>query len=338
MNSSNEALPAGGPRTGQGGTGRFSARSHSGSRSLLSGDRVFFVIVLLLAVAVLAIAGIMFLVLGEGAWDAIGAYGSSFIWATEWDVYRGEFGAAPFIVGTLLTSFGALLLAVPLALAAALFVTEYAPRWLAEPVSYLVELLAAIPSVVYGLWGIFVLVPAVRALQIWLMQTPGLGQLPFLRSAPSGLGLFTAIIILTVMIVPFTASVARDVIRLVPRDQREAAYALGGTKWEVIRSAVLPYARAGIFGGVILSLGRALGETMAVTMVIGNRVDFPSGLFASTATMASIIANEFAEALGAMHVSALMYVGLLLFILSIIVNYLARLLIRRLSPQHGGAR
>jgi len=295
------------------------------------GDAVFFGLVLLAAALVLALAGAMLWVLTSGALPALRHFGPGFFTGTDWNVYREEFGALPFLVGTLLTSAGALALAVPLALAAALFVTEYAPPALAGSVSTLIELLAAIPGVVYGMWGIFVLVPAVRSFQLWLMQVPGLGQLPLIRSAPSGLGLFTAIVLLAAMIVPFTASVAQDVIRLVPRQQREAAYALGATRLEVIRMAVLPHARAGIMGGVVLSLGRALGETMAVTMVIGNRTDFPTGLFAPAATMASIIANEFAEAVGELHLSTLIATGLILFLVSVAVNFLARLLVRRLT-------
>lgn len=299
----------------------------------LHGDDGFRAIIVFLGAGILVIAALSGWVLLERGWPAISHFGVRFLFGTAWDPVREEFGALPFIVGTLLTSLGALVLAVPLAVASALFVTEYAPGWLAEPVSYLIELLAAIPSVVYGFWGIFILVPIVRGFQITIMRTPVIGELPFLRSAPSGLGLFTAIVILAIMIIPFTAAVARDVIRLVPHDQREAAYALGATKWEVLRDAVLPYARSGIFGGVILSLGRALGETMAVTMVIGNRTDFAKGLFGSTATMASIIANEFTEAVGAMHVSALIAIGFVLFILAIVVNLFARFLIYRLTPK-----
>lgn len=319
------------PQPGPQGTGRGLVKGRG--RYRVKGDAVFFIVVLLLALGILAVAVVAAWVLYQGGSAALARFGIGFLFGTEWDPVREEFGALPFIAGTLLTSFGALLVAVPLAIASALFVTDFAPTWLAEPVSYLVELLAAIPSVVYGFWGIFVLVPLVRSLQIFLFSVPVIGQWPLIRTAPSGLGLFTAILILSVMIIPFTAAVARDVIRLVPLDQREAAYALGATKWEMLRTAVLPYARAGIFGGVILSLGRALGETMAVTMVIGNRADLPSGLFGSTATMASIIANEFTEAVGNMHVSALIAIGLLLFLLSIVVNYLARVLIDRLSPQ-----
>ncbi len=303
------------------------------TRALPAGDRLFDAIVLLLGGSILVITGLAALELFLGGEPALRRYGLGFLVGTTWDPVHQQFGALPFIVGTLVTSFGALLLAVPLAVGSALFVSEYAPTWLAEPVSYLVELLAAIPSVVYGFWGIFVLAPVVRSIQIAIFMNPALRSIGFLRSTPTGLGLFTAILILTVMIIPFTASVSRDVLRLVPQDQREAAYALGATRWEVMRHAVLPYARAGILGGVLLSLGRALGETMAVTMVIGNRTAVVDGLFGQTATMASVIANEFTEAAAGPHLSSLILVGLLLFLLTIVVNIVARVLIHRLTPR-----
>ncbi|HKI58181.1 MAG TPA: phosphate ABC transporter permease subunit PstC [Trueperaceae bacterium] len=297
------------------------------------GDRLFDLIVLLLAGCILLITALAAFELFRGGEPALRRYGLGFLTGTTWDPVHEEFGALPFIIGTLVTSFAALLLAVPLAVGSALFVSEYAPRWLAEPVSSLVELLAAIPSVVYGFWGIFVLAPVVRSVQLAIFLSPSLRGIGFLRSTPTGLGLFTAVLILAVMIVPYTASVARDVLRLVPQDQREAAYALGATRWEVMRHAVLPYARAGILGGVLLSLGRALGETMAVTMVIGNRTAIVDGLFGQTATMASVIANEFTEANTAAHLSSLILVGLLLFLLTIVVNLVARVLIHRLTPR-----
>jgi len=322
-----------GVATGAGSPGGGRPLERRGGKGLAAGDNIFLGVLVIIGALILVVAGAYLVVLYQRGELALSTFGLGFLVSSDWNPVRGEFGALPFLVGTLLTSLGALILAVPLALASALFVTEYAPRWLAGPVSYLVELLAAIPSVVYGMWGIFVLVPFVRQIHLALLTTPGIGELAFIRTPPSGLGLFTAILILTVMIIPFTASVARDVITLVPAEQREAAYALGATKWEVLRTAVLPYARAGIMGGVILSLGRALGETMAVTMVIGNRTDLPDGLFAPTATMASIIANEFAEAVGNLHVSSLMLIGLVLFLLSIVINLLARWLIRRLAPR-----
>jgi phosphate transport system permease protein len=302
-------------------------------RALPSGDRLFDLIVLLIGASILVITALAAYELFVGGEPALRRYGLGFLTGTTWDPVHNKFGALPFIVGTLTTSFGALLLAIPLAVGSALFVSEYAPSWVAEPVSYLIELLAAIPSVVYGFWGIFVLAPVVRRIQIAIFLDPTLRGIGFLRSTPTGLGLFTAILILAVMVVPFTTSVARDVLRLVPQEQREAAYALGATRWEVMRHAVIPYARAGILGGVLLSLGRALGETMAVTMVIGNRTAVMHSLFGQTATMASVIANEFTEANTPMHLASLILVGLVLFLLTIVVNLIARVLIHRLTPK-----
>ncbi|GGJ49345.1 phosphate ABC transporter permease subunit PstC [Deinococcus roseus] len=305
------------------------------SRKVLSSrsDQYFKGLILLLGVAIIAIFGLSLYELVVGGWDALKTYGLGFLTDTVWDVPNEKYGALTFIVGTLLTSVPALLIAVLLAVPAAIFVTEYAPRWLAEPVSYLIELLAAIPSVIYGLWAIVFLVPLVQKLQMWIMTDPQLQKISWLVAAPTGRSLFTAVIVLSIMVIPYTASVARDVIRLVPADQREAAYALGATKWEVISMAILPYARAGIFGGVILSLGRALGETMAVTMVIGNNNAIPAGPFSATNTMASVIATQFQEATSDLQLSSLLGIGLLLFIISVIVNYLARLIVARLTPK-----
>ncbi|GEM48973.1 phosphate ABC transporter permease subunit PstC [Deinococcus cellulosilyticus] len=305
------------------------------SRKVLSSrsDQYFKGLILLLGVAIIAIFGLSLYELLVGGWDALKTYGAGFLSNTIWDVPNEKFGALTFIVGTLITSVAALLISVLLAVPAAIFVTEYAPKWLSEPVSYLIELLAAIPSVIYGLWAIVTLVPLVQKLQLAIVMDPNLQKIPWLMSAPTGRGLFTAILVLSIMVIPYTASVARDVIRLVPADQREAAYALGATKWEVISMAILPYARAGIFGGVILSLGRALGETMAVTMVIGNNNAIPHGIFDATNTMASVIATQFQEATSDLQLSSLLGIGLLLFIISVIVNYLARLIIARLTPK-----
>lgn len=291
------------------------------------GDAAFKGVVVALALSVLAVALLYLFQLASGGLPALRRFGLGFFTGTSWDPYREEFGALPFIAGTVFTSFGALLLAVPLAIAAALFVTEYAPRWLGEPVGYLVELLAAIPSVVYGLWGIFVLMPLVRGFQVWFVTTTGV---PW---PPTGVGLMSAILILAIMVVPFVAAISRDVIRLVPADQREAAYALGATKWEVIRYGILPYARAGILGGVILGLGRAIGETLAVTMVIGNANRLPQDPFGPAATMSSIIAANFNEATGVLFPSSLILIGLLLFVFSVVVNLVARVIIVRLTPQ-----
>lgn len=296
------------------------------------GDKIFRGIIVALACSVILVFLLSMYQLGVGGWQSMSRFGLGFIFGMQWSPDSEIFGTATLIVGTLLTSIFALIIAVPLAIASAVFITEYAPTWLAEPVSYLIELLAAIPSVIYGLWAVFVLVPLVRNLQLKILMSPALQNIEWIGGAPTGYGMLTAVLILSVMVIPYAASVSRDVIRLVPADQREAAYALGATKWEVIQKAVLPYARAGIMGGVILSLGRALGETMAVTMVIGNSASIPNSIFDQGATLASIIANEFAEA-GGVHYSSLIGVGFLLFVISVIVNFVARVIIARLTPE-----
>jgi len=316
--------------------------TRSRPRGLSSGgDRMFRRIIVALSLLIVVIFLLSMYELTASSWLALRENGLRFLTTVAWNPVTGEFGALNFIIGTLITSFAALVIAVPLAVASALFVTEYAPRWLAEPVGYLVELLAAIPSVIYGLWGVFTLVPIIRGIQTWIFYQEWITGNPALRwllpQAPTGFGLFTAILILSIMIIPYTASISRDVIRLVPTDQREAMYALGATKWEVISRAILPYARAGILGGVILSLGRALGETLAVTMVIGNTPELPGSIWDSTATMSSVIANEFTEAVEDLHLASLIEIGLLLFVLSVIVNYVARIIIARLTPKGVGA-
>ena len=290
------------------------------------GDTLFSYIILGLSLLILLVVLSYFVVLLSGGLQTLASSGIGFLFGTTWDPANGVYSAFPFIVGTLLTSILALILAIPLALASALFITEYAPRWLSEPVGYLVELLAAIPSVVYGLWGIFVLLPLVRSFQLWFVQTTGVSW------PPAGFGVMTASILLAIMIIPFIASISRDVIRLVPNDQREAAYALGATKWEVIRTGILPYARAGIFGGIILGLGRAIGETLAVTMVIGNANKIPTNPFDQAATMSSIIASQFPEATDPKFVGSLIAIGLLMLVFSVAVNYGASVVIRKLTP------
>ncbi len=267
---------------------------------------------------VVLVAGI-FVTLVIESWPSIKAFGLRFLWTTTWDPVSLQFGALPFLVGTLITSFLALIIAAPFALAGAIFLGEIAPPRYANPVSFVIELLAGIPSVIYGLWALFYLVPLVR----WFEMKIG--------APPFGLGLFTASLVLAIMILPYALSVARDVIRLVPDDLKEAAYGLGATRWETIRHVILPYARSGIFAGIVLALGRALGETMAVTMVIGNRSAMPQSLWDLANTMASVIANEFTEATEDVHLAALVEIGLLLFIITVIVNLLARIIIIRLK-------
>jgi phosphate transport system permease protein len=258
------------------------------------------------------------------SWLSIEKFGLLF-WRTQtWDPVAGDFGALPFIWGTLYSSIGALLLSTPVALGIAVFISELCPAALQQPLVFLTELLAAIPSIVYGLWGIFVLVPAVRALETsmpaWLRATP------MFSGPPVGVGLLAAALILAVMVVPFTSSVAREVLKSVPLAQREAAYALGATRFEAIRAALF-YARTGIIGAIMLGFGRALGETMAVTMVIGNSPRVSWSLFAPQYTMAAVIANEFSEAADPLYLNALTEIGLVLFIITLIVNSLSRLLI-----------
>ena len=246
-------------------------------------------------------------------------------WRTEiWDPVSGEFGALPFIWGTLYSSVVALLIATPIALGIAVFISELCPAVLRQPLVFLTELLAAIPSIVYGLWGIFVLVPAVRALETSLPDS--VRRLPIFAGPPLGLGMLSAALVLAIMVIPFTSSVARKVLKSVPGAQREAAYALGATRFEAIRAALF-YARTGIIGAVMLGFGRALGETMAVTMVIGNNPQVSLSLFAPQYTMAAVIANEFTEAADELYLSALVEIGLVLFIITLIVNSLSRLLI-----------
>jgi phosphate transport system permease protein len=255
---------------------------------------------------------------------SIQKFGLAF-WRTEiWDPVAGQFGALPFIWGTLYSSILALAISTPIALGIAVFISELCPGWLRQPLVFLTELLAAIPSIVYGLWGIFVLVPAIRALE---SATPeALRRLPLFSGPPLGVGMLSAAVILAVMVIPFSSSVSREVLKSVPAAQREAAYALGATRFEAIRAALF-YARTGIVGAVMLGFGRALGETMAVTMVIGNNPKVSLSLFAPQYTMAAVIANEFTEAADELYLAALVEIGLVLFVITLLVNSLSRLLI-----------
>jgi phosphate transport system permease protein len=255
---------------------------------------------------------------------SIQKFGWSFWMNDIWDPVSGEFGARPFIWGTLYSSILALVLATPIALGIAVFLSELCPTSLRQPLTFLTELLAAIPSIVYGLWGIFVLVPAVRTFEASLPDP--IRALPFFAGPPVGVGMLSAVLILAVMVVPFTSSVAREVLRAVPISQREAAYALGATQWEAIRAA-LSYGRTGILGAIMLGFGRALGETMAVTMVIGNNPQISLSLFAPQYTMAAVLANEFTEAADELYLDALIEVGLVLFVITLIVNAASRILI-----------
>ena len=289
-------------------------------------DMGFQGLVWLAAAAVLAIVGFILIQLIQGSKLSLHHFGWKFFTGSDWDPVNGSFGAVPFIYGTLVSSLVALVIAVPLSLGVAVFITEMCPRSLRGILSYLTELLAAIPSVIYGLWAIFVLIPLLR-----IRVEPFLGKIlgwTGLFTGPMyGVGMLAAGIILAIMIVPIISSITREVLTAVPHQQREAALALGATRWEMIRIAVLRNARAGVFGAIILGLGRALGETMAVTMVIGNRPEIAKSLFAPGYTMASVIANEFSEATDDLYVSALIEIGLALFIVTIIVNIFAQLLV-----------
>jgi phosphate transport system permease protein len=264
------------------------------------------------------------------AWPAIRRFGFGFFATSVWDPVAGRFGALPLIFGTLYSSLVAMVIAVPLALGVAIFLAEFAPRWMRRPVATLVELLAAIPSVIYGLWGIFVLLPLLRD-RLWPVVRPALDWLPIFRGTFYGPSVLAGGIILAVMVLPYVAAVSREVLLAVPAAQREAALALGATRWEAVWTVVLPYGRTGIIGAVILGLGRALGETMAVTMVIGNRHEVSASLVEPGYTIAAAIANEFAEAVSSLHLSALFYAGLVLFVVTVAVNAVARLLIWRVA-------
>jgi phosphate transport system permease protein len=305
-------------------------------------DRVLILIIAACAVAVLLIVAGIALSMIVGAGPALSKFGFGFLVSTTWDPVNGDFGALPFIFGTLVTSLLGLLIGAPIALAAAIALADLVPAATRGVLSALVELLAAIPSVVYGLWGIFVLAPILRTtVEPFLRRS--LGFLPLFTGPAYGVGMLAGGLILAIMILPTIAAVSRDVILAVPRDQREGMLAIGATKWEMIWGAVLPYARPGILGGITLGLGRALGETMAVTMLIGNRAEISASLFAPSYTMASVIANEFTEATSPLHVAALMEIGLVLFGVSIVVNAGARLLVWQIAggssavgPRGGG--
>lgn len=295
------------------------------------GDVTFRGLTLVFAASVVGIIILLAVVLIKDSWPSIKHFGLEFITSTEWDPVQEKYGALPAIYGTLVSSFLALLIAVPISFGTALFLSELAPRRLRAPVSFLVELLAALPSIVYGLWGIFVMVPALRPVQAWLGAH--FGFLPIFQGAPYGLGMMAAALILAIMILPIITAVSREVIAAVPRTQKEAAYALGATRWEALRGPVFRYARIGLLGAVILGLGRAMGETIAVTMVIGNNPEISASLFSPAYTLASVLANEFLEATGELQISALIEFALILFVITIIVNIIARLLVWSVARQ-----
>jgi phosphate transport system permease protein len=281
---------------------------------------------LILVLIVAGIAGVLW----HESLLSIRTFGFKFWRTSTWDPVAGDFGAVPFIWGTLYSSVLALLVSTPIAIGIAVFLSELCPHWLRSPLVFLTELLAAIPSIVYGLWGIFVLVPAVRSLQ--LAMPDWMRALPLFSGPPVGVNMMSAAAILAIMIVPYSSSVAREVLKTVPVAQREGAYALGATRWEATLVA-LHYARVGIVGAIMLGFGRALGETMAVTMVIGNNPQAKWSLFEPQYTMAAVIANEFREAVEQLHLDALVEIGLVLFTITLVVNLASRLLIWRMTRQ-----
>ena len=275
--------------------------------------------------------------LAAGASGAIRKFGFGFLVSTDWDPVNDQYGALPFIYGTLVSSALALVIAVPLSIATAIYLTELAPLWIRQPIISLVEMLAAIPSVILGLWGIFVMVPWLAKYPFhWLKNPHHLGWLPLFRGPTYGVSMLAGGAIIAIMILPIITSVSREILISVPNLQREAAYALGATRWEVTRIAVLSYAKRGLFGAIILGLGRALGETMAVTMVIGNRPEISASLLQPGYTLASVIANEFAEATTDTYLQALFEIGLVLFAVTILVNLLAQLLLKSFSGESLG--
>lgn len=278
--------------------------------------------IFLSALAIVVLLGATFLTLLVNSLPSIKAFGPSFLFGKTWDPVSGNFGALTFLVGTLLTSFLALLISLPFSLAISIFIGEYFKEGvLSFLLKNVTELLAGIPSIIYGFWALFVLVPIVRNFQTKI------GIFPY------GVGILTASMILSVMIIPYAASIAREVISLVPSDVKEAAYSLGSTRQEVITKVVLPYARSGIVAGILLALGRALGETMAVTMVIGNSNRLPKGIFSPGNSMASVIANEFTEATASLHISSLIEIALLLFLVTMIINIIGKYIIKKISVE-----
>ena len=300
---------------------------------LKPGDWIFTALTGAAALIVVAVIVGMFYELTDNAWPAIRANGWEFLWSTNWDPPKQVFGAGAFIIGTLITSIFALIFATIIAVLVALFLVEIAPGYISRPVSYLVELLAAIPSVVYGLWGIFVMGVFIRDHSGPFIERY-FSWIPFVDGTPLITGLFSACLILTIMILPTVMAVSRDVIAAVPGSQREGIVALGATRWEMIRIATLPYARSGILGAAILGLARAVGETLAVTLVIGNSVKVPDNIFAPAYTMASVIANQFPEATD-LHRAALIEVALVLLAITFVINVIARILVWRVT---GGQR
>lgn len=309
--------------------GKVAVRVHSPV-----GDRIFAGLISGAAWLVLIVVAALCIELTLAARPALLSLGFHPLASQTWDPNSGRFGILSFVYGTIVTSLLALLVATPVGIGIALFLAELAPRWMADPVGMLVELLAAVPSVVYGLWGLFVLAPLLRQFGEPVLSKT-LGFLPLFSGNYYGVGLLAGGLILAIMVLPTVAAISRDVFNAVPNDQREAMLALGATKWETMTKAVVPYARSGLVGAVVLALGRALGEAMAVVMVIGNKPAISASLFAPSYTMASVLANEFTEATGRQYLAVLIEIGLLLFAVSIVVNVVARFMVWKVA---GGRR
>lgn len=308
-------------------------------RSSHTADLIFEWAARLAAIATLLLLAAIILSLVMGAWPAIKEYGLSFLWTSEWDPVQNKYGGLVMIYGTLMTSLVALVIAVPVSFGIALFLTELSPRWLRRPLGVAVELLAAVPSIVYGMWGLLVFGPILAKYVQVPLQT-AFGDVPYLGALfsgpPVGIGILAAGIILAIMIIPFIASVMRDVFEITPPMLKESAYALGATTWEVVFKIVLPYTKAGVIGGIMLGLGRALGETMAVTFVIGNFNQLDSlSMFQAANSITSALANEFAEASEGLHQAALIYLGLVLFFITFVVLMLSKILLSRLQKGEG---
>ena len=299
-----------------------------------SADRVFEGVAAVFAGLIVVVVILIAWALWSGSAISRSAFGFGFITSREWDPVNEVYGAAPFIFGTIVTSLIALVLAGPLGIGTSIFLVELAPKWLRAPVGFLVEMLAAIPSVIYGLWAIFVLVPIVRS-NVEPFLGNHFGFIPLFQGRPFGVGLLTAGLVLAIMVLPTVTAITQSVLATVPRNIRDGAYGLGATRWEVITGVTLPYARGGIVGALILGLGRALGETMAVTMVIGNNAQITSSLFGLGDSLASVIANQFGEAQSKLFRSTLIELGLILFGVSVVLNLLARVIVARMPKQSG---
>lgn len=299
------------------------------------GDQLYRALITLMVCVVLLIFAGVFVVVFTGASPAMKRFGLGFIVNTGWDPVHLVFGAFPFVVGTIIVALGAMVLAGGIGLLTAICVTELLPPWLQEPVTYLIELLAFIPSVVYGLFGLLVLAPMLqRTVEVWLLEHLG-PRFSFFNGAPYGVGYLSAIVILAIMLLPLIVSLSREALILVPRELKEGGYALGAERWNVVWGISVPYARNGIVGAFVLALGRALGETIAVAMTIGGGFRLPSTIMDQGYTLASVIANEFNEVSSNMYLSALIYCGLILFVVTVVVNIFAYFIVRKLSGVHG---